>query len=142
MTSSESAAERGSREALRRVRELNALRDRGIAAQSPGSHLDHIEARTALLQIALTARMQLAYEAQSPHKRLLPTVCSLVEADNEVFRRLLRDHQPTPSGHCQRCHLPAPATFIFYDWPCPTVQLVEAALQAPPPIPDHPLRGL
>ena len=61
-------------------------------------------------------------------------------ADQRAFREILRDHASTPTGHCQRCHLPAPVTFVFHDWPCPTVQMLERALTARTT--DPPFNGL
>lgn len=114
-------------EIIQRVREFNALRDRSLVAQSPGAPVDEIELRTMSLQLALHVRDTLTSETpDAKHRAMLRTAFM---ADQQAFREILRDHAPTPTGHCQRCHLPAPVTFVFYDWPCPTVQLVEQALE-------------
>lgn len=105
----------------------------------PSTPLDVVETRLGFLYLALAAADRLNDEAETP---LTGVRQRLLQASMHTFRAILREHAATESGHCQSCRFQHPGYCPRLSWPCPTVELIEAALLElhadPEPGADHP----
>ena len=98
------------------------------ATQIVATNLDLIEARLATIHIAILARERMLDELPEQFDPSLEPLVAQIRNDLRAYREILRHHAHTSTGHCQSCHLPAPAQFAAFSWPCPAVASVERAL--------------